>query len=74
MVLSKILNRDTNPSIASSAAGCLQNLSRDDRARDVIQKNEGPARLTNLIFSTDNTMGQVSSIGALVNVSISNAQ
>ncbi|KAF0972655.1 hypothetical protein FDP41_008904 [Naegleria fowleri] len=62
------LLEDTNPSIASSAAGCLQNLSRDDRARDVIQKNEGPARLTNLIFSTDNTMGQVSSIGALVNI------
>ncbi|KAG2385461.1 hypothetical protein C9374_003276 [Naegleria lovaniensis] len=62
------LLEDTNPSIASSAAGCLQNLSRDDRARDVIQQLEGPARLTNLIFSTDNTMGQVSSIGALVNI------
>ena len=55
--------------VTRSAAGLLQNISRDDKARSVVQQHDGPTHLTNLIFSTQDTAGQVSSIGALVNVS-----
>ena len=63
------LLKQNSIAIASSAAGCLQNISRVDKARDAIQENNGTAVLTTAIFSTEDPTLQVNSIGALLNVS-----
>eukprot|EP00761_Pharyngomonas_kirbyi_P012416 gb/GECH01012443.1/.p1 GENE.gb/GECH01012443.1/~~gb/GECH01012443.1/.p1 ORF type:complete len:418 (+),score=40.77 gb/GECH01012443.1/:1-1254(+) len=55
------------PSVAGSAAACLQNLSRDDKARDRIVECGAIDPLSELLFHND-TDAQVCAIGALLNI------
>jgi hypothetical protein len=53
--------------IVSSAAGCLQNISREDESRVIIQDNGGVPLLTELLFM-DQLPAQTCAAGALLNV------
>ena len=62
-----ILYREPNPSVHTSAAGCIQNISRDDNARVVMKECGAVPALTDLLFSEQVNV-QVCAAGALLNV------
>lgn len=61
-------DRDSNITVVASAAGCLQNISRDDDSRRIIQTCGGVPPLTELLF-IEHLHVQSSAAGALLNVS-----
>ncbi|KAL9646979.1 hypothetical protein ABK040_013835 [Willaertia magna] len=66
--LVSLLSENTPQVLTPSIAGCIQNISREEASRKIIQQIGGVTSLTNLLFTCRDLKCQVCTIGALLNI------